>query len=77
MTQNKRVMYYNIPIKNRARTVFKFSCYFCPVISLLALSFIPQRLNPLAAAFTRKPHGVFSQTRRLTTAGKYKENPRP
>lgn len=61
MTQNKRVMYYKISIKNGAHTVFKFSCYFCPVLSLLALSFIPQRLNPLAAVFTRKPRGLFSQ----------------
>lgn len=51
-------------------------CFALPFLCLPCL-FIPQRLHPFAAAFTRKPHGVFSQIPRPYKCRQTKKNPRP
>lgn len=77
MTQNKRVMYYKIPIKNREHTVFKLSCLFCPVISLLTLSFYPAEIASVCRGLHKETPRCFSLTPRPYKCRQTQKNPRP
>ncbi len=76
MTQNKRVMYYKIPIKNREQPVFKLSCLFCPVISLLTFSFYPAEIASVCRGLNKKtPRRFFTNPTALQLEANTKKIP--